>query len=110
MDYQRGKGKFIFCITLAFFLLSSCSTHKNISLDELKKQPERKLETYNSSLDLPVLEKIQIPPKPILDYLNRMDGTDAYTGYELTHDEEKLFSEYFDYLPQPNTARQKTPW
>jgi len=37
MDYQRGKGKFIFCITLAFFLLGSCSTHKNISLDELKK-------------------------------------------------------------------------
>jgi len=38
-----------------------------------------------------------------------MDGTDAYTAYELTDDEEKLFSEYFDYLPQPNTARQKTP-
>lgn len=98
---------FIFFLSLIF---SSCFNSKNPTLIELINQmPSKKLENYDFNPEIPVISRINETPDFLLDYLKKLDNTDAYSSYLPTNEELDIIGLYLDLLPplHKETIREK---
>jgi hypothetical protein len=90
------KKQYLFIIFYILVILS-CSTIKN---NNVLNNPYKNMENYNGNISLSVKNKIISPNKFVIDGINQMDSTDAYSGYELTEAEKNVFMEYYNLLPE----------
>jgi hypothetical protein len=85
--------KIIICSFIAFACIG-CRTVNN------RLYPQVSFFTKEIDLSMPVENRIQVAPENVISWLNKMDSTDRYSPYTLTEDEQLLFSNYLQQLPE----------
>jgi len=72
--------------------------------DQIRKNPAKQLSTYSADFTSPLEDRVYEAPKALIDYLDRMDGTDRYKPYALTAEDAALFADYLAKLPSTYRA------
>ena len=85
-------------VAVAALSLVACLDDRS-DIEKIKRIPAKRLRNYESNLDRPVPERIAAAPPVVIDYLRKMDRTDAYVPYAPTEEERILFSSYYERLP-----------
>ena len=75
--------------------------------NQFRKNPAKQLSTYSTDFTSPLENRVYEAPKALIDYLDRMDGTDKYKPYALTAEETALFKDYLAKLPSAYRALMK---
>jgi hypothetical protein len=87
----------LIAIGMACALALSCQSLQ--SSGERPKDPAQLLRSYSFDLTSEFLDRLAFPPAFLIDYLNRMDKTDIYEGYELHEVERGTLADYYRGLP-----------
>jgi hypothetical protein len=87
--------KKVYYVLLIFLSIISCKT-----ADSVLNNPYKDIENYNGDVSLSISEKLIMPNQFVIEFLNKMDKTDVYLGYELNGSEKSIFLQYFNMLPK----------
>jgi hypothetical protein len=85
------KRQYLFTI-IYILLIFSCGT--------ITHNPYKNIANYNGNVSLQIKDKIIVPNQFVINFINQMDSTDVYSGYELTEMERITFLEYYNLLPE----------
>ena len=80
--------------------LASCSNEKQKTIKKLREEPVAKLESYGKNLDVPLKDRVFDAPLFLIDYLKRLDETDAYKPYKISARDKQEIEKCLFQLPE----------
>ena len=93
------RKRYLIPIMLIAFL-ATCSNERQKTVKKLREEPAYRLESYGKNLDVSLEDRVFDVPEFLLDYLKRIDETDAYKPYRVSNNDRYEIKKCIMGLPE----------